>query len=157
MTGGRVKRIQKYVGDEPFMLTYGDGVSDINIKHLLEFHRSHGRLATLTAVNVGQRFGVLTIEKGNKITSFREKDVEDGSRINAGYMVLEPAVFDFIEGDDTVLEFGPLTKLADIGELMAYKYDGYWQCMDTKREKEQLDNMWNSGNALWKVWGDSNG
>lgn len=154
MTGGRVKRIQKYVGDEPFMLTYGDGVSDVNIRKVLEFHRVHGRLLTLTAVNVGQRFGVLDINNKNEICTFREKSVSDGSRINAGYMVCQPEVFGYIKGDETVFEKEPLMKLAEQGQLMAYKHDGYWQCMDTKREKEKLDELWDSGRALWKIWGN---
>lgn len=154
MTGGRVKRIQKYVGDEPFMLTYGDGVSDVNIRKVLEFHRVHGRLLTLTAVNVGQRFGVLDINNKNEICTFREKSVNDGSRINAGYMVCQPEVFGYIKGDETVFEKEPLMKLAEQGQLMAYKHDGYWQCMDTKREKEKLDELWDSGRAPWKIWGN---
>ncbi len=154
MTGGRVKRIQKYVGDEPFMLTYGDGVSDVNIRKVLEFHRVHGRLLTLTAVNVGQRFGVLDINNKNEICTFREKSVSDGSRINAGYMVCQPEVFGYIKGDETVFEKEPLMKLAEQGQLMAYKHDGYWQCMDTKREKEKLDELWDSGRAPWKIWGN---
>lgn len=154
MTGGRVKRIQKYVGDEPFMLTYGDGVSDVNIRKVLEFHRVHGRLLTLTAVNVGQRFGVLDINNKNEICTFREKSVNDGSRINAGYMVCQPEVFSYIKGDETVFEKEPLMKLAEQGQLMAYKHDGYWQCMDTKREKEKLDELWDSGRAPWKIWGN---
>lgn len=154
MTGGRVKRIQKYVGDEPFMLTYGDGVSDVNIRKVLEFHKVHGRLLTLTAVNVGQRFGVLDINNKNEIRTFREKSVSDGSRINAGYMVCQPEVFGYIKGDETVFEKEPLMKLAEQGQLMAYKHDGYWQCMDTKREKEKLDELWDSGRAPWKIWGN---
>lgn len=152
MTGGRVKRIQKYVGDEPFMLTYGDAVCDIDINQLLEYHKNHGKIATITAVTVGQRFGVLTIDDTGTITDFREKEAMDGSRINAGYMVMQPQIFDFIEGDSTVFEKGPLEAVAAKGELKAYKFNGFWQCMDTKREKDKLDDMWNSGNAPWKVW-----
>lgn len=152
MTGGRVKRIRKYIGEETFMLTYGDGVSDINIEDLLQFHRSHGKIATMTAVNVGQRFGVLGIENDNSIFSFREKDTHDGSRINAGYMVLEPKIFEYIEGDSTVFEKEPLEAVAMQRELMAYKYDGYWQCMDTKREKDALEELWATGKAPWKSW-----
>lgn len=153
MTGGRVKRIQKYVGDETFMLTYGDGVSDVNITKLLEFHKSHGKLATMTAVNVGQRFGVLQINEQCNIESFREKKNCDGSWINGGYMVLEPKVFDYItEGDSTVFEQKPLENLANDGELVAYKHNGFWQCMDTQRDKIKLEEMWQSGNAPWKVW-----
>ena len=153
MTGGRVKRIKDYVGDETFMLTYGDGVCDINIKDLLAFHKEHGKIATMTAVHVGQRFGVLDINKEDgTINAFREKSENDGSRINAGYMVLEPKIFDFIEGDSTILEKEPLEKAANLGELVAYKHDGYWQCMDTKREMEKLEELWDSGNAPWKSW-----
>ena len=153
MTGGRVKRIQKYVGDEPFMLTYGDGVSDVNIKELVDFHQSHGKIATLTAIHVGQRFGVLDIDRETKaITAFREKSSADGSRINAGYMVLQPEIFNYIDGDDTVFEKEPLQRVADLGELRAYKHNGFWQCMDTQREKEELEKMIATGNAPWMVW-----
>ncbi|MCR4650581.1 MAG: glucose-1-phosphate cytidylyltransferase [Lachnospiraceae bacterium] len=153
MTGGRVKRIQKYIGDETFMLTYGDAVSDINIEELVRFHRSHGKPATITSVALGQRFGVLSIDDNDNITEFREKNTEaDGSRINGGYMVMDPVVFDYIEGDKTVFEKGPLERLALEGNLKSYKHNGYWQCMDTKREKEMLDSMWENGNAPWKQW-----
>lgn len=152
MTGGRVKRIQKYVGDETFMLTYGDAVCDIDINKLLDYHKSHGKIATITAVSVGQRFGVLMIDDKGTITEFREKEDMDGSRINAGYMVMEPEIFDYIEGDRTVFEKEPLETVAKMGELKAYKFNGFWQCMDTKREKDKLDEMWNSGKAPWKVW-----
>lgn len=152
MTGGRVKRIQKYIGNEPFMLTYGDAVSDININKLLEFHKAHGKIATVTAVTIGQRFGILDIDSYHSIRRFREKEVSDGSRINAGFMVMEPEIFDYIEGDETVFEKEPLQALAEAEELKAYMYDGFWQCMDTKREWEKLEMLWNSGNAPWKVW-----
>lgn len=152
MTGGRVKRVQKYIGNEPFMLTYGDAVSDININKLLDFHRSHGKIATVTAVTLGQRFGILDIDVDNTIRCFREKDVSDGSRANAGFMVMEPEIFDYIEGDETVFEKEPLQTLANKGELKAYMYNGFWQCMDTKREKIRLEELWDSGNAPWKVW-----
>lgn len=152
MTGGRVKRIQKYVGDETFMMTYGDGVSDIDINALVNYHKGHGKTATLTAVNVGQRFGVLDIGKDNGINSFREKNMHDGGMINAGFMVLEPKIFDYIEGDETIFEKDPLEGVAREGQLMAYKYGGFWQCMDTARDKEQLENLWYSGKAPWKVW-----
>ena len=153
MTGGRVKRIKDYVGDETFMLTYGDGVCDINIKDLLEYHKEHGKIATMTAVHVGQRFGVLDIDSDDDtIRAFREKSDNDGSRINAGYMVLEPKIFDFIEGDSTVFEQEPLEKTAELGELVAYKHNGYWQCMDTKREMEKLEELWDSDQAPWKSW-----
>lgn len=152
MTGGRVKRIQKYIGNETFMLTYGDGVSDVNIKELVRFHKSHGKLATVTAASAEQRFGVLDIAPDHRIVSFREKNLDDGSKINAGYMVLEPQVFDYIKDDTTVFEKGPLAELANDGELMAYLFDGYWQCMDTKREMDQLNALWDAGRAPWKLW-----
>lgn len=152
MTGGRVKRIKDYVGGETFMLTYGDGVSDVNIKELYDFHKAHGKIATLTAVELGQRFGVLEISSNDVIESFREKAVDDCSRINGGYMVLEPKIFDYIDGDSTTFEKEPLEKVAKIGELRAFKHDGFWQCMDTQREKEKLEELWASGTAPWKVW-----
>lgn len=154
MTGGRIKRVQKYVGAETFMMTYGDGVSDIDMDRLLSFHKSHGKIATLTAVSLEQRFGVLDIAKDDTITSFREKSETDGSRINVGYMVLEPEIFDYIAGDDTVFEKSPLMTLVKKQQLAAYRHDGYWQCMDTKREMDLLNQLWASGNAPWKVWED---
>lgn len=153
MTGGRVKRVQKYVGNETFMLTYGDGVCDIDIQELVKFHMEHGKIATLTAVSVSQRFGVLDISPDLTIESFREKSMNDGSRINAGYMVLEPKVFDFIQNDSTVFEREPLEALAKMGELKAFMFDGFWQCMDTKREMDKLNEMWEAGEAPWKSWG----
>ena len=152
MTGGRVKRIRPYVGDEPFMLTYGDGLADVDLKKLEEFHRQHGRIATITAVNVGQRFGVLDIQQGGRIQAFREKNDRDGALINGGFMVMNPQVFDYIQGDDTVLEKEPLENLARDGELMAFTHDGFWKCMDTQRDKMQLEAMWESGQAPWKIW-----
>lgn len=152
MTGGRIKRIQKYVGDEPFMMTYGDGVADINMDQLLEFHRRQGKIATLTAVSLEQRFGVLDIAEDNSITSFREKKKRDGNRINVGYMVLEPEIFDYIEGDATVFEKEPLERLAKERQISAFKHDGYWQCMDTKREMDKLNQLWTEGQAPWKIW-----
>ena len=152
MTGGRVKRIQNYVGNEPFMLTYGDGVSNVPIDQLVAYHKSHGKIATMTAVSVGQRFGVLSLKEDNTITSFREKSTDDSSKINAGFMVLEPEIFDYIEGDSTVFEKEPLEAVAKKGELKAFIHNGFWQCMDTQREKEKLEEFWQSGNAPWKVW-----
>lgn len=152
MTGGRIKRIKSYVGDEPFMLTYGDGVADININALLDFHKSHGKIATISAVNVGQKFGVLDIEDDGSIHAFREKNDADGSLINGGFMVLNPGVFDYIEGDETVFEKAPLENLAKDGQLAAYTHTGFWKCMDTQRDKMQLEEMWQSGDAPWKVW-----
>lgn len=152
MTGGRIKRIREYVGDEPFMLTYGDGLADIDLKALERFHKGHGKIATITAVNIGQRFGVLDLDEKSQIHAFREKNDDDGSLINGGFMVMEPGVFDYIEGDATVFEKKPLEDLARDGQLMAYKHNGFWKCMDTQRDKMQLEEMWSKGEAPWKVW-----
>lgn len=152
LTGGRVKRIEKYIGDEPFMLTYGDGVSDINILDLLKFHKETGKMVTITAASLQQRFGVLDIDDENVVSSFREKSTDDGSKINAGYMVLEPEIFKYITGDNEMLENEPFDRIVELGQLAAYKFDGYWQCMDTKREHEKLEVLWESGNAPWKHW-----
>lgn len=154
MTGGRIRRIRPYVGDEPFMMTYGDGVCDVDITALERFHRSHGKIATLTAVIQQQQKGVLYIGGDNAVHSFREKNQLDGAPINAGFMVLEPEIFDYIDGDGTVFEREPLEKLAAQGELMSYMHRGFWQCMDTAREKETLEKYWASGSAPWKVWDD---
>lgn len=154
MTGGRVKRVQKYIGNETFMLTYGDGVSDINIKELIKFHKKNRKIATITAINPGQRFGILDINNNNQVENFREKNNIDSSLINGGYMVLEPEIFDYIHGDETMLEKEPLETLANEGQLMAFKHQGFWKCMDTLRDKNQLEEMWNKGQALWKVWED---
>lgn len=152
MTGGRVKRIRPYLEEKPFMLTYGDGVADVNLKKLVEFHQSHGRIATITAVNVGQRFGVLDVQQNGVIQAFREKNDRDGALINGGFMVMNPEIFDYIEGDDTVLEKEPLENLARDGQLMAFTHEGFWKCMDTQRDKQQLETMWQSGRAPWKIW-----
>lgn len=152
MTGGRIKRIQKYVGDEPFFMTYGDGVCDVDINALLAFHQSHGKKATLTAVKLKQDKGVLNIGGDNAVKSFREKNIGDGAPINAGYMVLEPSVFDLIEGDQTVFEREPLETLVAQGELMSYIHEGFWQCMDNIREKEMLEKLIAKGNAPWIRW-----
>ncbi len=154
MTGGRVKRIKPYVGNETFMLTYGDGVCDVDISKLLEFHKQHGKRATLTSVVVEQQKGVLDIAENNSVRAFREKSLSDGAMINAGYMVLEPEVFDYIAGDETILEREPLEKLASEGQLMSYTHRGFWQCMDNAREKEILENIWDAGKAPWKKWQD---
>ena len=154
MTGGRIKRIQKYVGNEPFMLTYGDGVCDVDISKLVAFHQSHGKLATLTAVKLQQSKGILDIGGDNAVRAFREKSARDSAPINAGFMVLEPQVFDYLEGDDCVFEQAPLTRLAEEGQLMSYQHTGFWQCMDTEREKKELEELWSSGHAPWKVWDD---
>ena len=153
MTGGRIKRIQKYIEKEPFLMTYGDGVSDIDINDLVRFHKEKGQIATLTAVHVGQRFGVLDIDRNDRtIRAFREKSSADGSRISAGFMVLEPEIFDYIEGDNVIFEKETLVRLVEEKQLNAYKHDGFWQCMDTQREKIMLEEQWASGNAPWKVW-----
>ena len=152
MTGGRIKRIQEYVGNEPFLMTYGDAVCDVEIDKLVEFHKSHGKIATLTAVMQAQEKGILDIGGDNAVYSFREKSVVDSSPINAGYMVLNPEIFDYIEGDDTVFEKGPLTVLAKEKQLMSYMHKGFWQCMDNVREKEILEKHWASGKAPWKRW-----
>lgn len=152
MTGGRIKRIQKYVGDEPFFMTYGDGVCDVDIDKLLKFHQQHGKFATLTAVKMKQEKGVLNITKDNAVKSFREKNITDGAPINAGYMVLEPQIFDYIEGDNTVFEREPLEKLVEEGQLMSYIHEGFWQCMDNVREKSLLEKLLADGTAPWKRW-----
>ena len=152
MTGGRIKRIQPYIGNEPFMLTYGDAVCDVNIADLVQFHKKHGKLATLTAVIQKQQKGVLDITEQGSVKSFREKQGSDGTAINAGFMVLQPEVFDYLEGDQTVFETTPLQRLVEEGELMSYRHTGFWQCMDTAREKELLETLWANGTAPWKVW-----
>ena len=154
MTGGRIKRVQPYIGDEPFMLTYGDGVSTVDLKALLEFHRSHGKTATITTVNIGQMKGVLDIDENNTVRSFREKDESDGVLINGGFMVLNPKIFDYLEDDTTVFEQGPMRRLAAEGELKSFYHDGFWQCMDTQREMKKLESLWQSGRAPWKIWKD---
>ena len=152
MTGGRLKRIKEYVGDEPFFMTYGDGVCDVDIRKLLDFHNEHGKLATLTAVLQDQSKGVLDIGGDNAVKSFREKKITDGSPINAGYMVLNSKVLDYIDGDETVFEKEPLERLAQEGQLMSYIHHGFWQCMDTMSEKIHLERLWVQGEAPWKVW-----
>lgn len=151
MTGGRIKRIQKYVGNERFMLTYGDGVSDVNIEELIKFHESNGKIGTLTAVRPEGRFGVLDI-KNNNINAFREKDSNDMGYINAGFMVMEPEIFNYIEGDNTTFEREPLEAIAKQGELQAFKHFGFWKCMDTQRDKQELESLWNEEKAPWKLW-----
>lgn len=152
MTGGRIKRIQKYVGDEPFFMTYGDGVCDVNINKLFEFHKSHGKIATLTAVKLAQEKGILNIDENNSVRSFREKNLADGAPINAGYMVLEPEIFNYLEDDSTVLEKKPMETLAKEGQLMSYIHEGFWQCMDNVRERDLLEKLLQSDQAPWKKW-----
>ena len=152
MTGGRIRRIRSYIGEEPFMLTYGDGVCNVDLKALEQFHRSHGRTATITTVNIGQQKGVLDIDKDNVVRSFREKKDRDGTVINGGFMVMNPEVFDYLSPEEhCILERTPLEALAQEGKLGIYKHPGFWQCMDTQRDKNRLESLWNSGNAPWKV------
>jgi glucose-1-phosphate cytidylyltransferase len=150
MTGGRIKRLREYIGKETFLLTYGDGVADINIKELVKFHKSHGKMVTISAVHPGARFGELEIEN-NKIISFKEKPQTSQGWINGGYFVIEPDFFDLITGDSTILEQDPLEMAASIGELMAFQHHGYWQCLDTKRDRDHLEKLWQNEEAPWKV------
>lgn len=152
MTGGRVKRIQKYVGDEPFFLTYGDAVSDINIPELLKFHQETGRTATLTAVNIAQMKGVLNLTESGIVESFREKEDEDSTLINGGFMVMNPEIFNYLQDDSTIFEKEPMQRLSAEGEMAAYRHEGFWQCMDTQREYKLLEELWDSGKAPWKIW-----
>lgn len=152
MTGGRIKRVRKYIGNEAFLMTYGDGVCDVDINKLVEFHKGHGKTATLTAVMQDQSKGVLDIGGDNAVKSFREKKIGDGAPINAGFMVLNPEVFDYLEGDQSVFERGPLGRLAEEGQLMSYMHRGFWQCMDNKREMDLLEKLWATGVAPWKKW-----
>lgn len=154
MTGGRIKRIQRYVGEEPFMLTYGDGVSDIDLRELERYHRQCGRTVTISSYNVGQQYGVLDVDDGGRVTGFREKQDLDGSLINIGFMVCNSGIFDVIDGDSTVLEKQPLETLAARGKLQSREHDGFWKCMDNVRDKRQLEALWSAGNAPWKVWND---
>jgi glucose-1-phosphate cytidylyltransferase len=150
MTGGRVKRMREYIGNEPFLLTYGDGVADIDLKALLSFHKKHGKLITMTAVRPAARFGELEID-GDSVTSFKEKPQLHEGWINGGYFVVQPEFFDFIESDATLLEREPLEQATLVGELMAYRHEGFWHCMDTKRDHELLEQLWTQGKAPWVV------
>lgn len=154
MTGGRIKRIRNYVGNNKFIVTYGDAVGDINIKALIDFHNQHGKIGTISVYNFGQNKGVLDIAKNGIVNEFREKSDLDGNLINIGFMVMNPDIFDRIEGDSTVFEQEPLNSLVRDKELVARKHDGFWQCMDTLREKQQLEKYWEAGNAPWKSWKD---
>lgn len=155
MTGGRIKRVQPYLGNETFMLTYGDGVSDVNIKDLIEFHKKSHKYATLTAVQPSGKFGALEIDKKNDVCSFQEKPKGDGAWINGGFFVLEPQIFDYIkQGDETVWEREPLEKLAKDNQLNAFKHEGFWHPMDTLRDKNELEKLWASPDVPWKVWHD---
>lgn len=152
MTGGRIKRIKQQIGDEPFMLTYGDAVCDINIDKLIKFHKKSKKLATLTAVKLDQQKGILDLAENNSVKSFREKNISDRSLINAGFMVLEPKVFDYIKNDKTIFEKDVLEQLAKENELMSYVHNGFWQCMDNIREKELLEKLYAKNKAPWKIW-----
>ena len=150
-TGGRVKRIAPYVGHETFMLTYGDGVGDVDIRAMLELHKKQGKVATITCYGAGQSKGIVEVE-GDEVQAFREKADEDGSLINIGFMAFEPVIFELLEGDDTILERKPLETLARQHEISAYVHKGFWQCMDTLREKQHLEELWQTGAAPWKIW-----
>ena len=152
-TGGRIKRIRDYVGNETFMITYGDAVGDVNIAELLRFHKEHKKIGTISMYNFGQNKGVVEVGKNGLIESFREKSESDGDLINIGFMVMEPAVFELIDGDKTLFEKEPMSRLVDRKELVGYIHRGYWQCMDTLREKHQIEELWNSKRAPWKLWG----
>ncbi len=152
MTGGRLKRVKEYLGNETFMLTYGDGVANVDISKLLEYHKIHGKLATVTAVQPSGRFGVLGIKEDDTVLEFVEKPNTMDTWINGGFFVLEPKVLDYIDGDATIFEREPLSMLASESNITAYKHTGFWQCMDTQRDKQHLENLWDSGNAPWKVW-----
>jgi len=153
-TAGRLKRVQKYIGNESFLLTYGDGVSDVNIKKLLAFHKTKGKIATLTSIQLPGRFGNLEIDEKGDVLKFVEKPVDDGFWINGGFMVLEPSVFNFFEGnmDEIQFEKGPLIEITKSGELATYKHYGFWKCMDAMRDKIELEELWNYGKAPWKIW-----
>ena len=151
-TGGRIKNIQKYIGNETFMMTYGDGVGDIRIDRLVEFHRKMGKYATLTAMSPTGRFGSMEVSDANQVLSFIEKPKTDQNWINAGFFVLEPEIFNYIDSELTVWEKGPLEKLAKEGQLVAYKHRGFWKPMDTMRDKYELNTLWNSNSAPWKLW-----
>ena len=152
MTGGRIKRIQPYVGEETFLFTYGDGISTVSIDKLVEYHRSHKKIATLTGAKIEQKFGVLDMGEDGQVRSFREKSQMDGSLINSGYMVLEPEIFSYIQGDETFFEKEPLETLAEEDQLRVFVHEGFWKCMDTQRDREQLEELWNSNHAPWKIW-----
>jgi glucose-1-phosphate cytidylyltransferase len=154
MTGGRLKRIRKYIGEETFMMTYGDGIGNTDIRQLIEFHRKHGKLATITAVQPGGRYGALDLDAASNVLSFLEKPKSDSAWVNGGFFVLEPAVLDYIKGDDTIWEKEPLETLSAEGQLLAYRHDHFWKCMDTLRDKVELENLWNLGTPPWRIWED---
>ncbi|HKG70114.1 MAG TPA: glucose-1-phosphate cytidylyltransferase [Segetibacter sp.] len=152
MTGGRIKRVKKYIDNERFMLTYGDGVSDVNINQLISFHEQKGKMCTVTAVQPSGRFGVLQINDNNEVESFHEKRAEDSGWINGGFFVCEPGIFDFIEGDDTMWERNPLEAIAQQKQLASYKHRGFWKPMDSLKDKMDLNELWNTDKAYWKAW-----
>lgn len=152
MTGGRIKRVRDYVGDAPFLMTYGDAVGDIDIDRLVAFHKGHGKLATVSVYNFEQNKGVVEIGDDGKVAAFREKSNLDGELINIGYMILDPQVMDFIDGDESIFEQQTLQRIIAADQLVAYKHTGFWQCMDTLREKQKLEKYWASGNAPWRLW-----
>ena len=152
MTGGRIRRIRPYVGDEPFMLTYGDGLCNEDLNALEAYHRSHGKIATITTVNISEMKGVLEVSDSGVVTAFREKEDVDASLINGGFMVFNKEIFNYLEDDTTVLEKAPLSRLSSEGQLMSFYHQGFWQCMDTQREKKKLEDLWASGSAPWKIW-----
>ncbi|HBE89247.1 MAG TPA: glucose-1-phosphate cytidylyltransferase [Elusimicrobia bacterium] len=152
MTGGRIRNVRDYIGDKTFMLTYGDGLADVDIKKLLTFHRKHGRHATVTAIQPKGRFGAIEMDEKGAVEAFQEKPQGDGAWINGGFFVLEPEIFAHLHDDSDIWERKPLAKLASSGQLRAYRHDGFWQCMDTLREKQELEKLWDSGTAPWKKW-----
>ncbi len=152
MTGGRIKRIKPYIGDEPFMMTYGDAVSTVDLHALVRFHQEHGKIVTVTTINIGQQKGVLDVGKDHVIRSFREKSDADGAIISGGFMVMNPEIFGYLQDDTTVFEKGPMEQLVAERQLMSFFHRGFWQCMDTQREMQLLEKMWQSGEAPWKIW-----
>ena len=152
MTGGRIKRAAEYVGNEPFMLTYGDAVSDVDLNKLLAFHKKCGKALTITSIDLSQSKGIIEVGKDGTLEAFREKAIQDGSLINGGFMVCEPEVIKYIAGDKTVFEKGPIVKLVADKKAAAYHHKGFWQCMDTKRDKDYLEQLWEEGDAPWKTW-----
>lgn len=152
MTGGRIKRVRNYIGEEDFLLTYGDGVADININELVAFHNSHNKIATITAIKPSGRFGTIDISENNDVNKFREKSMEDVEYINGGFMVFRHQIFNYIEGDESILESDVLSLLSEISQVKAYRHNGFWQCMDNMRDKNTIEDLWNNGNAKWRVW-----
>lgn len=152
MTGGRVKRVKEYINNKPFMLTYGDGVGSVNINELVNFHNENGKLLTVTAVQPSGRFGALNLSNTNEVTSFMEKPKGDGAWINGGFFVCQPEVIDYIQEDTTIFEKDPLENIAKDNQMVAFKHEGFWKPMDTLRDKQELENQWESGKAPWKIW-----